>query len=300
MNFWDSFVIATNEMFVPQIKELIRNVPYIDLGDDRQVLDIIVPLRAPAGQRLSPILIYFHGGGWIGGDKASVERMLRRFASEGFLVFNVNYRLAPENPFPAQFQDMALAIRWILERAIEFNGNNAGVILGGDSAGAMLTSRYAAAIHKKGFFEPLGIDNHLHRSHLRGLILFYGLYNIETIIDTGFPMADVFTQAFLGDDHREFCKNARLVSPVFHLNEKFPPVFISSGELDLLNSQSVEFAGELGKKNIECETVFFDKGHGLLAGHAFMNTPYLPCSSHALEKAVQFARKVTDGWHVKG
>jgi acetyl esterase len=60
---------------------------------------------APKGEGPHPVLVYLHGGGWVCGSPATHRKLAHRFAEAGYLVFNVDYRLAPEHPFPTPFED---------------------------------------------------------------------------------------------------------------------------------------------------------------------------------------------------
>ena len=69
--------------------------------------DVVVP----AGTGPHPVLVYLHGGGWICGSPTTHRKLAHRFAEAGYLVFNVDYRLAPEHPFPTPLDDCIEAIR---------------------------------------------------------------------------------------------------------------------------------------------------------------------------------------------
>lgn len=87
-----------------------------------------------------PLLIYFHGGGWCVGDVASYDVLCRQIANASrCAVLSVDYRLAPEHPFPAALDDAALAFEWAVAHA-DLLGVDAGrIALGGDSAGGNLS-----------------------------------------------------------------------------------------------------------------------------------------------------------------
>lgn len=94
----------------------------------------------PGGNR--PALIYIHGGGWAGGDKSSVSWYAERFASENISVININYRLVkkedPKTVWPAQLQDVQLAVRWAKANAQRLGIDPNRICAMGDSAGGHL------------------------------------------------------------------------------------------------------------------------------------------------------------------
>jgi acetyl esterase/lipase len=83
-----------------------------------------------------PVLVFFHGGGFIRGDKSDRSNVGWWGAKQGFLTAVVNYRLAPEVQWPAGGEDVALAWRWLRDNAAHFGGNPHAIVLAGESAGA--------------------------------------------------------------------------------------------------------------------------------------------------------------------
>lgn len=86
-----------------------------------------------------PLLVYCHGGGWLFGSIAAVDRAMRILADEAqVVVVSVDYRLAPEHPYPAAHDDAEDAFLWACEHAAELGADPGAVAIGGDSAGAHL------------------------------------------------------------------------------------------------------------------------------------------------------------------
>jgi acetyl esterase len=102
--------------------------------------DILVPARPGP----HPVLVYLHGGGWVAGSPKSHHKLGLRFAEAGFLVVNVDYRLAPEAPFPAPFDDCVFAVHWAAQNAARYGGDPKRLAVGGDSAGGNLTAAVTA------------------------------------------------------------------------------------------------------------------------------------------------------------
>src|SRR6187402_316840 len=107
---------------------------------------IYVPKQPRLQNGLSPVLVFFHGGGWVIGDLDTHDVVCRQLAVEGALiVISVDYRLAPEHKFPAAADDAIAATKWIAANARELGIDAARLSIGGDSAGGNLTAVVALA-----------------------------------------------------------------------------------------------------------------------------------------------------------
>jgi acetyl esterase len=107
------------------------------------------PPSAPAGPL--PLLVWFHGGGWVLGDLASADPTARDLCVQsGVLVASVDYPLAPENRFPAAPEACYLVTRWLVDHADSIGADPRRVAVGGDSAGGNLAAVTAVAARDRG------------------------------------------------------------------------------------------------------------------------------------------------------
>jgi len=124
-------------------------------GVDLPVSNLIITLesreiatRMYHGEQDKPLIVYYHGGGWVIGDLNTHDPFCRALASaSGCTIMSVDYRLAPEHPFPAAHDDCLDTTRWILDRLNTLAPNNGTVVIAGDSAGGNLTVCTAATLH---------------------------------------------------------------------------------------------------------------------------------------------------------
>jgi acetyl esterase len=94
-------------------------------------------LFRPQGEGTLPLLVYFHGGGWVIGSPETHAKLCAELAEgAGCLVLSVDYRLAPEHPAPAPLDDCTAAVRWAFANAAALGADASRIAVGGDSAGA--------------------------------------------------------------------------------------------------------------------------------------------------------------------
>ena len=181
---------------------------------------VTVDVMVPAGEGPFPVLVYFHGGAWVAGNPASHRKLTHRLAEGGAVVVSADYRLAPENPFPAAFDDCIVAVEWAAEHAHQFGGDPLRIAVGGDSAGGNLAAAVAIELARRGRGPKLG-----------AAVLIYGVFDFAEV---GGPMfSRTLHEAYLGRHApRELLKDPR-VSPI-HGADRLPPSLIIVGGQDPL------------------------------------------------------------------
>jgi len=120
-----------------------RNVSYVPDGRPEHLLDVYYPTSNEG--RPWPVVLYVHGGGFRILSKDSHWLMGLAFARRGFVVFNINYRLAPRHRFPAAMEDACAALVWVAKNAARYGGDTGRMVLAGESAGANLVTSLTLA-----------------------------------------------------------------------------------------------------------------------------------------------------------
>jgi acetyl esterase/lipase len=267
----------------PAVARVVRDLAYG--ADPQQRMDVIVP----HGAGPFPVLFYFHGGGWISGDKGSYERICRSLATNGFVTCNVNYRLAPRYRFPAQVQDVARAVAWLLEQARQYDVDPSRAVLAGDSAGAHLASWYGTCLWDDELRLATGIDTRvLPREHLRSMLLFYGIYDVDTALTTRFPFIRLYLRSLFGRCESSYGRLAALASPARHVSKNLAPVFLCAGDKDGLFPESTAYAARLREAGVEVQTLFFRRPEHADAFHGFLYLDGHACTRIALHEAGMF------------
>jgi acetyl esterase len=120
--------------------------------------DSEMPVRVytPEGVGPFPILVYFHGGGWVIGNLEAYDPTCRALTNAArCVVVSVEYRLAPEHKFPAAPEDCYAALQWVGANAAAINGDPEHIAIGGDSAGGNLTAVVAQMSRDRGGVRPV-------------------------------------------------------------------------------------------------------------------------------------------------
>ena len=113
--------------------------------------EIPVRIYTPEGSGPFPVLVFFHGGGWVVCTLDTHDGQCRSLTNgAGCVIVSVDYRLAPEYKFPAAPEDCYAATKWVAEHAAEIGGDASRLAIGGDSAGGNLTAVVAQMARDKG------------------------------------------------------------------------------------------------------------------------------------------------------
>jgi len=223
-------------------------------------LTIIRPRNFRAGTRI-PALVYLHGGGWSLGSLATYEPFCRQLANAcGMIVVWVEYRLAPEHPFPAAYEDTLAAWRWVQLHCHEIGADPARIAIGGDSAGGNLAAAAALACKREGGIMPwrqvllypcldLSASLPSHRKLAEGYLLTASLYAW-------------YRDNYLCGAHPD---EPRL-SPLFAEDVAgLPPTLLLYAGFDPLRDEAAAYAMKLMLAGVPIETLFFaDMIHGFL------------------------------------
>lgn len=229
---------------------------------------------------LPALIVYFHGGGYVLGDLDTHDDVARLLCAEtGMQVLSVDYRLAPEHPFPAPVQDAEAAVRWAQDHAAEFGVRPEAIAVAGDSAGATLAAVAAQQMAAAG--RPLlaqllvypGTDRQTRRpSHER----FGSGFFLTTEDREWFYKLYLNGNDALGADPR--------VSPL--LREPMPalaPAVVVTAGFDMLRDEGIAYCDRLQEAGVDVEHICV---HNL--GHGFMNLAGVHQDSHLA--AVRVAR----------
>lgn len=225
--------------------------------------DIPVRLYRPDGDGPVPVLVWYHGGGWVIGSVAASDATARKLcARAGVAVVSVEYRLAPEHPFPAASDDAWAALRWVVDTADELGVDPARIAVGGDSAGGNLAALVALRARDEG--SPA----------IRHQLLVYPATDLtmsQPSIDEnaeGYFLSKAamlwFADHYLGPDRTHGDPRDPAVSPL-HAEDLagVAPAQVLTAEFDPLRDEGAAYAARLADAGVEVEHV---PGPGLVHG----------------------------------
>ncbi|MCP3730299.1 alpha/beta hydrolase [Sphingomonas sp. MG17] len=242
----------------------------VDIGDIRDIeiegpggkLALRCYRSAQSSDGSAPALLFFHGGGWMTGGLDSHDGICRYLCRElGFPVIAVDYRLAPEHPFPAAIEDAFAAARWVFNTAAQLGIDPARIAVGGDSAGGNLAAVLGIA----------GARGDLPRFAYQ--MLFYPVTDLSSEsagyrrVADGVPISGRtlrwFWKAYLSDpaDALDWRASPLLASSLAGT----PPCFVVTAEHDPLAEEGADFARRLIEAEVEVTHLHYS--HHL---HAFL------------------------------
>jgi acetyl esterase len=239
---------------------------------------IAVRIYRPDSRRDLPVLMFIHGGGFATGDLDMHDNYLRILSSgANILIVSADYRLAPEHPYPAAFQDCVDAWDWIHADPPELSGDVSRVAIGGDSAGATLS--WAVALYLRDTRRPLPA----------AILAAYGSGQMKvTNPEMATPMltvekAEWFHKMYMADPERQL-RDPYCAPGVAASLKGLPPNLVITAEVDLIRDGCEEFARRLERDGVDVTLTRYEGvPHGFLP-----RVGILPEADLALAQTVKF------------
>lgn len=259
---------------VAQIDDLL--IP----GEDR---NIPVRIYKPGSLSPCPVLIYLHGGGWVVGGVNQSDPVCRRLAKQGeCIVISADYRLAPENKFPAAIEDSLLVLDWVFRNGVKIGGDPTRLGIAGGSAGGTLATVACLSAFQQGYppitfqilFNPVTnlakMDTDSHRKYGEGGfgVTTHALRRRrEQYLETEDQRYDPRVSPLLAEDL-----------------SGLPPALILTAEFDPLRDEAEEYAAKLEDRGVKVRCVRYQG-----VTHGFFNfVGFLPQADAALSEAALF------------
>lgn len=256
-----------------------RDISYGPEGD-WHLLDVYYPEGATEAL---PTIVSIHGGGYVYGTKEIYRRYGMDMARRGFAFVNFNYRLAPKWKFPAPLYDTNAVMEWVCKNAAHYHLDPSRIILLGDSAGAQLTSQYAAIASNPEYAAtfPMKIPN----IRIRAVGLFCGMFDMKANASgkrTGIHL-DYLGRKLSGDDPR--------FAVLENINACYPPAFIATSCHDFLRPCAEPMYTFLRERDIDAEWHCYGTEDAKHVAHVFHVNIILPEAVQCNDDAAAFFKK---------
>ncbi|HEY0461772.1 MAG TPA: alpha/beta hydrolase [Pyrinomonadaceae bacterium] len=266
--------------------DITPNITYSTANNTDLKLDLYLPKKR---ERAVPVLMLFHGGGWVGGEKERNVMQLLPYLSMGWAVVNVEYRLAKNSPAPAAVEDCRCALRWAFYQAKQYNFDTSKIVLTGGSAGGHLALMTGILPDKNEFDRACPTVDETRWTQasepqlkVAAIVNFYGITDVADLLDG--ENAKHYAIEWFGSAKNR-TELARAVSPINYVRAGLPPIITFHGDRDDIvpYSQAVRFHAALEKAGVTNQFVTL-KG----AGHGGFNRQQLVDSFASIR---EFLRK---------
>ncbi len=249
-----------------------------DMNAEAMGLSVPVRVYTPKGSGPFPVVVFYHGGGWVQGNRDTHDWPCRAIADRsGAVVVSVDYRLAPEHPYPAAVNDAYAALVWVKANGKALNADPSKIAVAGDSAGGNLAAavclmsrdRKGPAIAFQALIYPgldaANLDTDSYRFFGTGYML--NKANIERFIAMYLPdrrdRIDAYASPLLAKSHANL-----------------PPALVITAEFDVLRDEGEAYAKKLNDAGGRARA---SRYAGMI--HAFVSAPkLLPQSMRAIEE----------------
>lgn len=268
-----SFVPSANAENTHEI-ETFEGIDYAEFDGRKIQLD----LYQPKAEGTYPGIILVHGGGWVRGSRKGFTRMAIDLASRGYVVANIDYRLAKEATFPASVEDAKAAVRWLRANAGNYGVNPEKIGGIGASAGGHLIAMAALTGHSNQFN---GKGNNPNTSaELQAFIVMGSGMDQVARAQTSPKKYMKNPIAYFGGEYSDKPEVYALGSPINHISKQSPPVLMLDGGLDYPGQRYIGFVQRLMQNSIPHEFQII-KG----AKHAeWKDAPFLPLYIDAFDR----------------
>ncbi|MEM8764326.1 MAG: alpha/beta hydrolase [Bacteroidota bacterium] len=242
------------------------NIPFKTVDGTNLELDVYYPAKKlgeepwdELSETKKPTLIYFHGGGWVEGDRTSRFLNLLPYLEKDWCVVNVDYRLLDQTHVLGCLNDCIDAMNWVNQNAEKYKFNLDKVYLSGESGGGHL----ALLAGMRDSFEDA--DNFVHKKEIpiAGIINWYGITHMQSAID--FWNDEGYTQMILDPWKGDNQVYLDMASPINHVDASNPPILTIHGDADVNVEfeQAHSFHKALEAKSVKNELIRIQgKKHG--------------------------------------
>ena len=262
----------------------IQNLTYPSKYKDNKA-DLYLPKEGAN----HPIIVWVHGGAFVGGDKKDAAEYSTILSSKGYAVLSVNYERAPELKYPNQLKQLDEIYDYILSISKEHSLDINNFFLAGDSAGAHLISQYTLIQSSKDYSNKMKFEQKIPISNIKGLLLYCGPFNVEKLSNVSHKLISLLfsqsTWAYFGSRNWEKLYG-EIATIKYHINDNFPPTFITDGNKGSFEDHAKELIETFKEKNIPYFSYFIPKE--IPASHEYQFKLHTSEAMNSINYAIDF------------
>jgi acetyl esterase len=322
--------------------EYFHDIDFVGDGIRAHRLDVITPSPATPSPKVDgagtasagsaggpgslPVYVYFHGGGWTSGDKASLTKYCASQAEGGMVVVNVNYRKAPRFQMSHVLADANAALAWVRQNIAGYGGDASRIVLGGDSAGGQIAALLTAASFHPELARHHGLTPVIPAADFKGLVQHCSVVDFSVFFEKGFVLSLNFIRMLLpglhpgarsggragslvrgmrrvfgglggsstdtGAGHLEALREgAGFLSPIEWLDSRFPPVLVTTSERDFFFAANMNFIARLREHGVPVDSLVYG-WDSTNTEHTWQQDFRYPESQEVYRRLHAFVRKV--------
>ena len=253
------------------------------------LLDVYYPVGT---EKKLPTIISIHGGGWCYGSKQLYSHYCMRLAQRGFTVVNFDYRLAPENKYPAPLEDGCRVFAWVQEHAQQYCIDLDNLFTVGDSAGGQIEFQLLTILtnpqyaQQFPFAPPQGF-------RVKACVLNCGCYFFPPFSRFLSPgKASPMFAAYFPEDYLSIAKQIKVHK---YVTREFPPAFVMTSANDYLRMMAKPVHMLLKRKKVETVLHVFGTKEQKEIGHCFHLNCYYPLAAQCNDLQCAFFRSHIEG-----
>jgi acetyl esterase/lipase len=267
---------------VPEGVKVVPDVVYAAIGPRQMHLDLYLPKN---GAGSFPAVVYIHGGGWSGGNRAAFRRQAAYMATKGYAGACIEYRLSGEASYPAALYDSKAAVRWVRGNAAQYHIDPNRIAAAGGSAGGHLVALLGTTADKPAYEGDEGVTG------VSSRVAAVAAFNPAVdLVDFGKRVpadAEKSVTKFLAASYQEKPQLWKEASPTYQVTARSAPFLFLHGDADTTvpYQQSVQMMEKLKTAGVSAE-LFTAPG----AKHGFFNAP--PWYEPTLKRMEEFFNSI--------
>lgn len=262
-----------NKIKYDDVEETL-NIPYVNREEVPLAMDLFRP--KDTGKQELPVIVLIHGGGFTIGDRKISRPFGRLLAHKGYLVFSVEYRLAPRATIAQELDDVCAGLDLVGKMLVDYEVDYNRIFMAAESAGAYLAA-YVAAMHGSEKLQK-AIGYRASRLNFKALGLMCGIFYTNRNDPCGWLLSEQIYGEKRTDS--EFLQYMDPENP--EIIDNLPPIFFTTSSGDFVSNYTFLFHEAMKKKGKECHIIYYEDDD---LGHAYnVLQPYHPKSMESLEK----------------